>query len=230
MFTNPTGANLPQGIASAMLADVPLTAVCADDVAVLEVDEAFGGRLAKDLAPHSVLLVNLQVDQLNRFHEPARVVAHARVVRAPRRPPPGDQRRRPQPRCARRAARRPGRAVHVRGRARAPAGWSGVARERRQSGARAGSRASGWRGRRRRVEHRPRRDALRPSARASTSSSRPAACTTPWMRLLPPRWRPHCSGTSSMLADVASGLATMEAVYGRGEVLSHRGRTSNSSR
>ena len=73
VFSNPTGANLPQGIASAMLADVPLDGRLRQDVAVLEVDEAFGPRLAKALAPHSVLLINIQVDQLNRFYEPARV-------------------------------------------------------------------------------------------------------------------------------------------------------------
>lgn len=73
VFTNPSGANLPQGIASAMLADIPLSGRLREDVAVLEVDEAFGGRLAAELAPHSVLLINLQVDQLNRFHDPARV-------------------------------------------------------------------------------------------------------------------------------------------------------------
>ena len=73
VFTNPSGANLPQGIASAMLATVPLNGRLTEDVAVLEVDEAFGPRLAETLAPHSVLLVNIQVDQLNRFYEPARV-------------------------------------------------------------------------------------------------------------------------------------------------------------
>ncbi len=74
VFTNPTGANLPQGIASAMLATVPLEGRLREDVAVLEVDEAFGPRLAKQLAPRSVLLINLQVDQLNRFYEPSRVL------------------------------------------------------------------------------------------------------------------------------------------------------------
>lgn len=74
VFTNPSGANLPQGIASAMLATVPLGGRLREDVAVLEVDEAFGPRLAKQLAPHSVLLINLQVDQLNRFYEPTRVL------------------------------------------------------------------------------------------------------------------------------------------------------------
>jgi UDP-N-acetylmuramyl tripeptide synthase len=73
VFTNPSGANLPQGIASAMLADIPLSGRLREDVAVIEVDEAFGGRLAAELSPHSVLLINLQVDQLNRFHDPARV-------------------------------------------------------------------------------------------------------------------------------------------------------------
>jgi UDP-N-acetylmuramyl tripeptide synthase len=73
VFTNPTGANLPQGIASAMLATVPLSGRLREDVAVLEVDEAFGPRLATMLSPHSVLLINIQVDQLNRFYEPARV-------------------------------------------------------------------------------------------------------------------------------------------------------------
>ena len=73
VFSNPTGANLPQGIASAMLASVPLDGRLTEDVAVLEVDEAFGPRLAQALAPHSVLLINVQVDQLNRFYEPSRV-------------------------------------------------------------------------------------------------------------------------------------------------------------
>jgi UDP-N-acetylmuramyl tripeptide synthase len=73
VFTNPSGANIPQGIASAMLADIPLDGRVREDVAVLEVDEGYGPRLGKILKPHSVLLVNLQVDQLNRFHEPARV-------------------------------------------------------------------------------------------------------------------------------------------------------------
>ncbi len=74
VFTNPSGANLPQGIASAMLATVPLDGRLREDVAVLEVDEAFGPRLAGQLRPHSVVLINLQVDQLNRFHEPAKVL------------------------------------------------------------------------------------------------------------------------------------------------------------
>lgn len=74
VFTNPSGANLPQGIASAVLADAPLDGRLRHEIAVLEVDEAFGPGLAKRLVPHSVLLINVQVDQLNRFYEPDRVV------------------------------------------------------------------------------------------------------------------------------------------------------------
>ncbi len=74
VFTNPSGANLPQGIASAILADAPLDGRLREQIAVLEVDEAFGPGLAKRLVPHSVLLLNVQVDQLNRFYEPDRVV------------------------------------------------------------------------------------------------------------------------------------------------------------
>jgi len=42
VFTNPSGANLPQGIASAVLADAPLDGRLRHEIAVLEVDEAFG--------------------------------------------------------------------------------------------------------------------------------------------------------------------------------------------
>ncbi len=73
VFTNPTGANLPQGIASAMLAEVSLAGRLPADVAVLEVDEAFAVDLARLLSPRTVLMLNCQVDQLYRFYETERV-------------------------------------------------------------------------------------------------------------------------------------------------------------
>jgi len=73
VFTNPTGANLPQGIASAMLSEVTLSGRLPADVAVLEVDEAFAVDLAKLLSPRTVLMLNCQVDQLYRFYETERV-------------------------------------------------------------------------------------------------------------------------------------------------------------
>lgn len=73
VFTNPTGANLPQGIASAMLSEVSLSGKLRADVAVLEVDEAFAVDLARLLRPRTVLMLNCQVDQLYRFYETERV-------------------------------------------------------------------------------------------------------------------------------------------------------------
>jgi UDP-N-acetylmuramyl tripeptide synthase len=73
VFTNPTGANLPQGIASAMLSEVTVSGRLPADVAVLEVDEAFAVDLAQLLRPRTVLMLNCQVDQLYRFYETERV-------------------------------------------------------------------------------------------------------------------------------------------------------------
>ena len=73
VFTNPSGANLPQGIASSLLAETSLTGRIDADIAVLEVDEAFALELAGILRPTTVLALNTQVDQLYRFYETERV-------------------------------------------------------------------------------------------------------------------------------------------------------------
>lgn len=73
VFTNPTGANLPQGVTSALLADATLTGRVRADVAVLEVDEGFAAELADILSPRVVVALNVQVDQLYRFYETERV-------------------------------------------------------------------------------------------------------------------------------------------------------------
>ncbi|ROQ41124.1 UDP-N-acetylmuramyl tripeptide synthase [Frondihabitans sp. PhB188] len=73
VFTNPTGANLPQGIASALLSEVSLFGRLKADVGVLEVDEAFAVELSGHLHPSTVLMLNVQVDQLYRFYETSRV-------------------------------------------------------------------------------------------------------------------------------------------------------------
>ncbi|MGF3030180.1 MurT ligase domain-containing protein [Microbacterium alcoholitolerans] len=73
VFTNPTGANLPQGVTSALLADATLTGRIRADVAVLEIDEGFAADLADRLSPAVILSLNVQVDQLYRFYETERV-------------------------------------------------------------------------------------------------------------------------------------------------------------
>ena len=73
VFSNPSGGNMPQGIGSAVIGQATVTGVLEADVAVLEVDEAYGEVLAPFLAPSWVVLTNIQIDQLNRFFEPDRV-------------------------------------------------------------------------------------------------------------------------------------------------------------
>ena len=73
VFSNPAGGNLPQGLASALVGAASLRGRLSADVAVLEVDEAYGGIIADSITPQWVVLTNLQVDQLNRFGEPENV-------------------------------------------------------------------------------------------------------------------------------------------------------------
>ena len=73
VFTNPTSANLPQGVTSALLADATLTGRIKADVAVLEIDEGYAADLADRLSPSVILSLNVQVDQLYRFYETERV-------------------------------------------------------------------------------------------------------------------------------------------------------------
>jgi UDP-N-acetylmuramyl tripeptide synthase len=76
VLTNPAGGNIPQGLASALLADVDIFGRLSHDLAVLEVDEAYGKLIARKVAPNGLLLTNLQFDQLNRFHSPEEVFVH----------------------------------------------------------------------------------------------------------------------------------------------------------
>ena len=73
VFSNPAGGNLPQGLASAVVAGASLTGHVKADIAVLEVDEAYGPQISDLLRPDWVVVTNIQLDQLNRFGEPEHV-------------------------------------------------------------------------------------------------------------------------------------------------------------
>jgi len=73
---------MPQGIGSAVIGQASLTGKLDADVAVLEVDEAYGEVLAPFIAPSFVVLTNIQIDQLNRFFEPERVYQMLRSAAA----------------------------------------------------------------------------------------------------------------------------------------------------
>lgn len=80
VFSNPAGGNLPQGLASAVVAKTSLRGRVKADIAVLEVDEAYGAIIADLLRPDWVVITNLQVDQLNRFGEPENVYRMLRTL------------------------------------------------------------------------------------------------------------------------------------------------------
>ena len=82
VFTNPSGANMPQGIASAMLAETSLTGRMDADIAILEIDEGYGAVVARQLKPQTAVILNLLVDQIYRFGEPDKVAQMFRGIAA----------------------------------------------------------------------------------------------------------------------------------------------------
>jgi lipid II isoglutaminyl synthase (glutamine-hydrolysing) len=73
VFTNPSGANMPQGLTSSLLALSSPTGKVDADIAILEVDEGYSAKLAERLAPSVVVALNIVVDQLYRLFETERV-------------------------------------------------------------------------------------------------------------------------------------------------------------
>lgn len=69
VFTNPSTANISQGLTSSVLEQVTVTGRLPGDVAVLEMDEGHGALIADGLHPRVVVLMNVMVDQIDRFHD-----------------------------------------------------------------------------------------------------------------------------------------------------------------
>jgi UDP-N-acetylmuramyl tripeptide synthase len=75
VFTNPSTANIAQGLTSALLERTGLNGRVDADLAVLEMDEGHGARIAPRLTARSVLLTNVMTDQIDRFTDPEKVAA-----------------------------------------------------------------------------------------------------------------------------------------------------------
>ncbi|TFD79632.1 DUF1727 domain-containing protein [Cryobacterium sp. Sr8] len=75
VFTNPSTANISQGLTSALLEQASLTGHVDGDIAVLEMDEGHGAYIAGSLTPRVVTLTNVMVDQIDRFHDSEMVQA-----------------------------------------------------------------------------------------------------------------------------------------------------------
>lgn len=75
VFTNPSTANISQGLTSALLEQASLAGHIDGDIAVLEMDEGHGALIAGSLKPRVVALTNVMVDQIDRFHDSEMVAA-----------------------------------------------------------------------------------------------------------------------------------------------------------
>ena len=78
LVTNPSGANLVSGVATALLAS--RGAAGAADLGLFEVDEAALPAVAEQLEPRVVLLMNLFRDQLDRYGELEEIASRWRTM------------------------------------------------------------------------------------------------------------------------------------------------------
>lgn len=74
VFTNPSTANISQGLTSALLERASLTGRIDADIAVLEMDEGHGALISSTFDARTVLLTNVMTDQIDRFHDSEKVV------------------------------------------------------------------------------------------------------------------------------------------------------------
>ena len=67
VFTNPSTANIKQGLFSAVLQGVSGFSLPKADIAVIEMDEAFGFKIGAPLEPRLSVITNVMDEQLDRF-------------------------------------------------------------------------------------------------------------------------------------------------------------------
>src|SRR3954452_3712594 len=82
VFTNPSTANISQGLTSALLERASLTGRIDADLAVLEMDEGHGTLLSDRFRARLVVLTNVMTDQIDRFHDSAMVLGMLRRIAA----------------------------------------------------------------------------------------------------------------------------------------------------
>ena len=80
VFTNPSTANIEQGLTSAVLERVTLAGRIHADIAVLEMDEAHAARIAPRLTPRVVVLTNVMTDQIDRFWDSEQVLRYLEAI------------------------------------------------------------------------------------------------------------------------------------------------------
>jgi UDP-N-acetylmuramyl tripeptide synthase len=84
---NRAGANMPGGVATALLAKTRRGRISGAELGLFEVDEAWVQTLVRDLHPHTLVLANLFRDQLDRYGELERLAdGWATLAQEPDRP------------------------------------------------------------------------------------------------------------------------------------------------
>lgn len=76
VFTNPSTANISQGLIASIIEGTKPFRKTPGDVAVLEVDEAHAEALCGTISPAIVTILNVMEDQLDRFEDPSIVRGH----------------------------------------------------------------------------------------------------------------------------------------------------------
>lgn len=82
VFTNPSTANISQGLYAAVLQSETGTKFPRADIAVLEMDEAYAAKLSKQLQPRLAVITNVMDEQLDRFHDASIVAGYLQQLAA----------------------------------------------------------------------------------------------------------------------------------------------------
>lgn len=80
VFTNPSTANIKQGLYAAILVAGDYRGRIDADFVVLELDEGHGAALVESLEPRLAVLTNVYSDQLDRFIDPELVVEKLKAI------------------------------------------------------------------------------------------------------------------------------------------------------
>lgn len=80
LFTNPSTANIAQGLTSAIIEQSDWRGRVPGRMGVLEMDEGHGAVIAERLSPRVVVLTNVMVDQIDRFTDSSMVEAMLRKI------------------------------------------------------------------------------------------------------------------------------------------------------
>lgn len=73
VLNNSAGSNMKTGIAAMVIRDWANIIRGKYSLGIFEIDEAYAASIARDLAPEHAVVLNVQIDQIYRLHEPERV-------------------------------------------------------------------------------------------------------------------------------------------------------------